>query len=169
MNVNELLALHDRHQRIEVEVATCGVKPRRTLFVMWHSSMAMAWCYTRALTDANADRGDCRADRLLRSARPRISNGRPTITTRRAISEIACAHTALKPKSPRLCWCWISKWPRQSCGSTPARSTAARRALPRDRRQPMSRPIVEKNGFQFLTFTQPFKWQVKQPADATNP
>jgi len=26
---------------------------------------------------------------------------------------------------------------------------------------PMSRPIVEKNGFQFLTFTQPFKWQVK--------
>jgi GNAT superfamily N-acetyltransferase len=27
---------------------------------------------------------------------------------------------------------------------------------------PMSRPIVEKHGFQFLTFTQPFKWHVKQ-------
>jgi GNAT superfamily N-acetyltransferase len=27
---------------------------------------------------------------------------------------------------------------------------------------PMSRPIVEKNGFQFLTFTQPFKWHVKE-------
>ena len=27
---------------------------------------------------------------------------------------------------------------------------------------PMSRPIVEKNGFQFLTFTQPLKWHVKQ-------
>ena len=27
---------------------------------------------------------------------------------------------------------------------------------------PMSRPIVEKNGFQFLTFTQPFTWHVKQ-------
>jgi GNAT superfamily N-acetyltransferase len=26
---------------------------------------------------------------------------------------------------------------------------------------PMSRPIVEKNGFQFLIFTQPFKWQVQ--------
>jgi GNAT superfamily N-acetyltransferase len=25
----------------------------------------------------------------------------------------------------------------------------------------MSRPILEKSGFQFLTFTQPFKWQVK--------
>jgi GNAT superfamily N-acetyltransferase len=32
---------------------------------------------------------------------------------------------------------------------------------------PMSRPIVEKNGFQFLTFTQPFKWQVKQQPDVT--
>jgi GNAT superfamily N-acetyltransferase len=27
---------------------------------------------------------------------------------------------------------------------------------------PMSRPIVEKHGFQFLTFTQPFKWHVKE-------
>jgi len=34
---------------------------------------------------------------------------------------------------------------------------------------PMSRPIVEKNGFQFLTFTQPFTWQVKQQAGATKP
>jgi hypothetical protein len=25
----------------------------------------------------------------------------------------------------------------------------------------MSRPIVEKHGFQFLTFTQPFKWHVQ--------
>jgi GNAT superfamily N-acetyltransferase len=27
---------------------------------------------------------------------------------------------------------------------------------------PLSRPIVEKNGFQFLTFTQPFKWHMRQ-------
>jgi GNAT superfamily N-acetyltransferase len=27
---------------------------------------------------------------------------------------------------------------------------------------PMSRPIVEKHGFQFLTTTQPFKWKVQQ-------
>ena len=28
---------------------------------------------------------------------------------------------------------------------------------------PMSRPIVEKHGFQFLTMTQPFKWHVNKP------
>jgi hypothetical protein len=33
----------------------------------------------------------------------------------------------------------------------------------------MSRPIVEKNGFQFLTFTQPFRWQVKPQIDAAKP
>ncbi len=32
---------------------------------------------------------------------------------------------------------------------------------------PMSRPIAEKNGFQFLTFTQPFMWQVKKHLEAT--